>query len=397
MSAPSSATSSLWRPLARLFAWVSHKLPVEESPALLVSLPKDEPELRYLPPLPPALTEEYRQSVPESGERLQSARPQAPHSGVPLAERMAQVVGECRAHVLDRIRKANDMTSTEVIAVGNSLDQIVSRAQSQVRATRTMLDGLSGSDKHSVTDLVERQTQISATRFAAIRSALQEQTVLTRQAMQASSEIATVGAGVARVAFQARLLSLNANIEAARFGEQGGGFQVIATEMRRLTDEIDRANRQIEGMASSLMGALPKISAHADELCRHADGFTAELAENSVAVNTATIRLRKSVNELLTNGDQTATEVLSGSHAALSHLQFQDPTAQSLLIIDADLAQLSEHLAALLEHSGTADACVPESLELDLRAADAHRKLNAGTVAVLDQDDLQQAGEVLLF
>ena len=389
--------------MAKLLDWASHKIPqASEGPPLLgqAALQADnELDLGPPQPLPPALPEEpMPYSPPESGERLQTVRPEPQPSGTPLAELIAQVVGECRSHVLDRIRKANDMTSTEVLAVGNSLDQIVNRAQNQVKATRATLDGLSGVGKRGVTELVEQQARIAATRFAAIRAALQEQTVLTRQAMQASSEIATIGAGVAKVAFQARLLSLNANIEAARFGDQGGGFQVIATEMRRLTDEIDRANRQIESIAGHLLGALPKISERADELCRHADGFTQELTENSAAVESATSKLRKSVNDLLENGDQAATQVLSGSHAALSHLQFQDPTAQSLLIIDADLAQLAEQLDALLKHAGAEGALVPDGIELDLRAADAHRALNAGTVAVLDQQsDGQEAGEVLLF
>jgi methyl-accepting chemotaxis protein len=390
--------------LARLLDWAAHKIP---QPALQTASLNEPPlldeyqELTPSPPLPlpPPLPEEPAfAAVPESGERLQTVRPQMPVSGSPLAEQIAKVLAECRAHVLDRIRKANEMTSSEVIAVGNSLDQIVSRAQAQVEATRAALDSLSGSDKRGVTELIENQARISATRFAAIRSALHEQTALTRQAMKASSEIAAVGAGVSKVAFQARLLSLNANIEAARFGDQGGGFQVIATEMRRLTDEIDRANRQIESMASNLLGSLPKISEHGDELCRHADGFTEELAENSAAVDSATSKLRKSVNDLLANGDQTANQVLSGSYAALSHLQFQDPTAQSLLIIDADLARLGEHLETLLKHAGADNALVPDDVELDHRAADAHRVLNAGTVAVLDQQgDVQEAGEVLLF
>ncbi|HWA76701.1 MAG TPA: methyl-accepting chemotaxis protein [Polyangiaceae bacterium] len=395
-----TARSPIWRLLARLLAWASHKLPEHSEPPPLLyepaPLPVPEPPVVHPAPRIEAIDEGLFQSAPESGERL-SARPLTDRNGTPLSVVMAQVIAECRAHVLDRIRKANEMTSTEVIAVANSLDQIVSSAQHQVSATRSALDSLSGSDRAAVTDLLEEQTRISATRFAAIRAALEEQTVLTRQAMQASAQIASVGAGVSRVAFQARLLSLNANIEAARFGEQGGGFQVIATEMRRLTDEIDRANRQIEGMASSLMSALPKINEHADALCRHADGFTAELAQNSSAVSSATTQLKKSVNEVLANGDQTATQVLSGSHAALSHLQFQDPTAQSLLIIDADLARMAEHLEKLLQHAGAESALVPDGVELELQAADAHRALNAGTIAVLDSADAQQAGEVLLF
>jgi methyl-accepting chemotaxis protein len=258
-----------------------------------------------------------------------------------------------------------------------------------VQATRSTLDSLSGSSRRGVTELIEEQGSIAATRFAAIRAALQEQTVLTREALQSSSEIAKIGAGVARVAFQARLLSLNANIEAARFGDQGGGFQVIATEMRRLTDEIDRANRQIESMAGALMGSLPKINERADDLCRHADAFTEELTESSLAVGSATTQMRKSVNDLLASGDQAATQVLSGSHDALSHLQFQDPTAQSLMIIDADMAQLAEQLTALLAHSGAENIRVPAGLNLDLRAADARRSL--------DPSEGHQAGDVLLF
>jgi hypothetical protein len=383
--------------VANVLSWALAKLSDPQSPPPLEAPePEEMRPLEALPPAPPRVEDFESPSLPESGERL-SLRPPPPQTGTPLAELMAKVVSECRGHVLERIRKANDMTSSNVIAVGNSLDQIVRRAQEQVKATRATLDTLSGADKHGVTELIERQAQMSATRFAAIRAALQEQTVLTRQALKASSEIATVGAGVTQVAFQARLLSLNANIEAARFGERGAGFQVIATEMRRLTEEIDRANRQIESMATGLMGALPKISQHADELCRHADGFTEELAASTSAVSSATTQLKKSVNALLTDGDRAASEVLAGSHDALSHLQFQDPTAQNLLIIDADLARLAEHIETLLKQSGSEEALVPESVELDLRAAEANLELNAGTVAAMDHTELQQAGEVLLF
>lgn len=375
--------------LARLLAWSLAESPRPNQPPLLEA------------PAEPAAAEPVAPGSErpplESGPRLHSARPVAPQTGTPLPDMVTRVITEYRGHVLERIRKANDLTSTSVVAVGNSLERIVNVARSQVEETRATLDGLSGADRRGVTELIEEQSRLSRARFGAIRTAIEEQGVLVRDATQASSEIASVGAEVTKVAFQARLLSLNANIEAARLGDQGAGFQVIATEMQRLTEEIDRANRKIGAMASSLMTSLPKINQHNDELIRHSVGFTEELSENSAAVGAATGKLRASVNELLGRGDQAANQVLSGSNDALSNLQFQDPMAQNLLIIDADLGRLAEHVQRLLKDSGAEAALVPEDVDLDLSAAEANLALNAGTVAAIDQGDLHQAGEVLLF
>lgn len=384
-----SIRASVKRFLTRLLSWALAE-PLRQNQPLLLEAPVEPSTTEPIAKVsdPPPL---------ESGPRLHTARPATSQTGTPLPEIVTRVITEYRGHVLERIRKANDLASTSVVAVGNSLDRIVTVAREQVQETRSALDGLSSTDRRGVTELIEEQSRLSRTRFGAIRAAIEEQGVLVRDATEASSEIASVGAEVTKVAFQARLLSLNANIEAARLGDQGAGFQVIATEMQRLTEEIDRANRKIGAMASNLMTSLPKINQHNDELIRHSVGFTEELAENSAAVGVATGKLRASVDDLLGRGDQAANQVLSGSNDALSNLQFQDPMAQNLLIIDADLGRLAEHIQRLIKDSGAELALVPEDIELDLSAAEANLALNAGTVAAIDQGDLQQAGEVLLF
>ncbi len=274
--------------LARLLSWALTESP-RPSPSLLLEAPAQPAAIE---PVAPASERPPR----ESGPRLHSARPVASQSGTPLPALVTRVISEYRGHVLERIRKANDLTSTSVVAVGNSLDRIVTVARAQVQETRAALDGLSSTDRRGVTELIEEQARLSRSRFGAIRAAIEEQGVLVRDATQASSEIASVGAEVTKVAFQARLLSLNANIEAARLGEQGAGFQVIATEMQRLTEEIDRANRKIGTMAGNLVGFVAEdqpAQRRADPAIRV--GFTEDLAENSAAVGVATRKLRASV------------------------------------------------------------------------------------------------------
>jgi methyl-accepting chemotaxis protein len=190
---------------------------------------------------------------------------------------------------------------------------------------------------------------------------------------------------------------LNANIEAARLGVKGAGFEVIASQMRRLTDQVDSANRQVEQIARALLSSLPKIVEHNDRMCRSTEAFGKELSETVQRANSAAQHLKDSVAGVLSKGDKDSHAILSGSHHALSHLQFQDPVAQSLVIIDADLQKLRERITELLAEAGVHRNELSEALDTPIERAEAHRELNAGEVTALEGEAPADAGEVLLF
>jgi hypothetical protein len=109
--------------------------------------------------------------------------------------------------------------------------------------------------------------------------------------------------------------------------------------------------------------------------------------------------LQATIAEALKHGDEQVAQVLRLSQEALSHLQFQDPCAQRLLQIEADVLHVQENIQLCLE---TGDVT---SLER-LRSADSHRSAGAGHVMVFDEDqrddedpgsNVALAGELLLF
>lgn len=114
---------------------------------------------------------------------------------------------------------------------------------------------------------------------------------------------------IVRLTFETNILALNASIEAARYGEAGAGFRVIAQQIKGLADQTKSATAQISAHVSTIRGdvaASVKAITEMKEVLDSVTELSAAAALETENQNRATQALNQTVAVLACSGEQIA-------------------------------------------------------------------------------------------
>lgn len=300
-------------------------------------------------------------------------------------------VSNATHHVLSSSEELTQSTNEVVQGadqIAITMQELASGSESQATYTSDLSESMSAF-VHTIEQSVEESERIYQTstkvrgltdegRLMMDSSVTQMQTIdeIVKQSVEGmrgldtkSSEVSELVTVIEGIAEQTNLLALNAAIEAARAGEQGKGFAVVADEVRKLSEEVSGSVveitdivRRMQEESAQVVGALENgysevqkgttqiqetgktfnsISSSVEQMERTIRRITEKLADNKEQ----TVNMSSSVEEIASISEESAAGIEQTSASA----QQSNSTMQEVSASSEELARLAEELNQLVE------------------------------------------------
>ncbi|HKA90075.1 MAG TPA: methyl-accepting chemotaxis protein [Haliangiales bacterium] len=318
-------------------------------------------------------------SVPPLAVVVEAPAPPAPR-GVDGAA-VVGAIAEARSDILGRIADANVLTEQEVISAARGVDAVVRCASRNRDETARMVEKFAGGQaQEGLARSLSRMGSRVEEHVAKLVVDAKAQEGAAQRAQASTASLIKASQQIEGMLQAARMLALNARIEAGRGSAQDRAFTVVADEIRSLSEVIARTNSMMQELADSLSVTLGAVFQSAHDARRSTETFAEAFRGSLAQVRDEAAAFQAHADRAMAASEAGMAEIVRASQSALSSLQFQDVVAQGLMRIDQRLHDLQVEVGGLA--GGGADARVAPVAHVELGGDKPITRAGAGDITL---------------
>jgi methyl-accepting chemotaxis protein len=280
-------------------------------------------------------------------------------------DNMKEIVGRINQNAFDVAGSAENLNRTSAtIASGTELaasqSTSVAIACEEMAATSAEI----ASNCIRTVEISNRATQTAVDGSQVVDHAVQSIQRIADKVQQSAKTVASLGTRseqignivgtIEDIADQTNLLALNAAIEAARAGEQGRGFAVVADEVRALAERTTKATREIGEMIKAIQKETQSAVDAMEDGVREVERGTEDAARSGHALQEIIDQvgdLTSQINQIATAAEQqtaTTNEISKSMHQITEVVSDASKSSQDTSSAANELAAMAEELKRIV-------------------------------------------------
>ena len=274
---------------------------------------------------------------------------------------------EQMSRAIEGVARGAQDQSIAVVKASNITSQITSAIQQVALNAQPSAQGAAQAAENARSGARTVQETISG--MQSIKAKVDLSAAKVQEMGRRSDQIGAIVETIGDIASQTNLLALNAAIEAARAGEHGKGFAVVADEVRKLAERSSTATKEIGNLIKNIQQTVAEAVSAMNEGAKEVENGVARASQSDKAL-TSILSAAETVNQQVVEIARAAQNISASSNGLVSSMDsvaavVEENTAatEEMTASSSEVTQAVEAIASVSEENSAAVEEVSASTE----------------------------------